>query len=196
MTDERWLDWIPLSDLVNRMDPRNAKRHDEAHIGSLMDAVGYTSPIELDERTGMIAAGHGRINTLIGKLEAGDQRPNGVRVHPETGEWCALVVRGWASPDDATASAYLLGSNRSTMNGGWDNDALIRLLEDQAVINPDLLDLSGFTADDLDALLRGIDPDSLDGSRDGDDPDPDPPKPREVACPGCGLVFDPHAPPR
>lgn len=196
-TPDRYLDWLPLSELVNRFDPRNPKRHDEAHIGALIDTVGFTVPVLLDERTGMVAAGHGRCKSLVSRLEAGQQAPAGIRVDPESGEWLVPTVRGWSSKDDATSSAYLIGDNKATIDGGWDNDALIRLLEDQAVMDPALLDLAGFTSEDLDALLRGFDTDELTGDQTGEgDPDRDPPRMREVACPGCGLVFDPNHRPR
>ena len=43
--------------------PRNPKLHSLPDIGASMDRFGFTEPPIIDERTGFIAAGHGRFDT-------------------------------------------------------------------------------------------------------------------------------------
>lgn len=148
VTDRR-VDYEPLSQI--RAAPRNAKRHDAAGIGSSISEFGFAELPLIDERTGRLVAGHGRIEDLIAKRQAGHEPPDGVRADPETGEWYVPVVRGWASRDDAHAEAYVLASNKLVINGGWDDATLAEALA--AMAEDDLLALTGFTDADLAGLL-------------------------------------------
>lgn len=104
----------------------------------------------VDERTGFLIAGHGRLERLLAQRDAGDPAPDGVVVR-EDGVWLVPVVRGWASKDDDEALAYLVASNQTSIAGGWNTDVLTDLLVELAE-GPGL-DGVGFTPEDVDDLV-------------------------------------------
>lgn len=140
--------YMPLHEL--RPAKRNVKGHDQAGIDQSMQRFGFASTPMIDERTGLLEAGHGRIKTLLDKHWIGGDPPAGIRVR-EDGEWLVPVQRGWASENDAEAEAYGLADNRLTEVGGWD-DTLAEMLESMTE-TPKGLDGTGFTYDDLERLL-------------------------------------------
>jgi hypothetical protein len=129
-------------------NPWNPKKHRLDHIDKSFDEFGYVEPVVMDERTGQIVAGHGRVEQLIARQLEGKLPPDGVFRDAE-GDWCVPVTRGWSSRDDAHASAYLVASNRLTEVGGWDDRALVTLLDG---LDDGLLEPIGFTTDDLEDL--------------------------------------------
>lgn len=169
MTDRR-IDYLPI-DEVPEAD-RNAKTHARDQIADSMRAFDFTSPLILDERTGRLVAGHGRLEALRAMRDNGEPPPGGVTA--DDGRWWVPVVRGWASGDDEHAQAVVIADNRLTEAGGWDDRMLAELLDEITDYNPDLLVTTGFTHDDLDQLLRDIQDDSgTEGG--GEDEAPEPP---------------------
>lgn len=145
---ERWIDYVALADI--RPAKGNPKLHDTDGIARSVASFGFTEPMMLDERTGHLVAGHGRFADLRTRAAAGREPPDGVKVD-EQGRWLAPVVRGWSSMNDEHARAYLAASNKLTINGGWDLDLLPELLTE--VDAAGLLELTGFSADELAAML-------------------------------------------
>jgi ParB-like chromosome segregation protein Spo0J len=123
---ERRLEYMPLASLKSAT--RNPKRHDDASLGTSIGRFGYVEPMVLDERTGRLVAGHGRLEALRARKAAKEDAPQGVRM--EDGEWLAPVLRGWASRSDTEAEAYLLASNQLTFAGGWDDAQLATLVKE------------------------------------------------------------------
>jgi DNA modification methylase len=151
------IDYLPLGSLSEAA--RNPKRHALEPLSKSISRFGYVEPIILDERTGKLVAGHGRREALLKMRAAGETPPSGVTA--AEGDWHVPVVRGWVSKSDADAEAYLVASNRHVELGGWDNDELAALLQS---VN---LDGTGFTPDDLGALLDSIsEPAPLEGDPD------------------------------
>jgi DNA modification methylase len=66
----------------------------------------------------------------------------------DDGRWLVPVQRGWASPDDGEAGAYLLASNQLTTAGGWDQTGLDSHLDTLRSMDVDLSGL-GFDSDSL-----------------------------------------------
>lgn len=167
----RRLEYVPLDDLLARVEPSNVKRHDGPGIARSIERFGFTDPIELDERTGRLVAGHGRIDQLAAWRDDPDRQdelPEGLAQLAD-GTWTVPVVRGWASADDDEARAYVLAANRLTEAGGWDTEGLAAQLTD---IQDRALDMPpGFTASDLDALLAEL------GQAPADEPPPPPANP-------------------
>lgn len=132
---------------------RNPKKHALSQVDASMERFGYTEPVLLDERTGRLVAGHGRVETLIAREAAGQAAPEGVVVDPE-GKWTVPVVRGWESSDDQEAEAYLVASNRLTELGGWDSselaDMLAELDKGAGLIG------TGYTPENLTDLLASL----------------------------------------
>jgi hypothetical protein len=150
MTDDRRVEYMPLATI--EAAPRNAKRHATTLIRSSISRFGVGELPLLDERTGRLVAGHGRLDDIAARKGAGEEPPDGVRIGPD-GSWLVPVIRGWRSRSDDEAEAYLIASNQLTVRGGWDDDELGEMLASLADADPDLLDVTGFTAEDLAALL-------------------------------------------
>lgn len=158
MTDRR-LELMPLAQV--RGAPRNPKEHDEGAIGAIGASVGrfgYVEPAVIDERTGRLVAGHGRIKTLRGMKADGQSPPDGVKV--ENGDWLIPVLRGVEFESDEDAEGYLLASNRTTELGGWDDADLTEMLGDLAAA--DALEGVGWDAEDVDRMLIALVEDAKD----------------------------------
>ena len=122
--DDRRIEYRDLKKL--RADPRNPKAHSHEAIEASVSRFGFVEPIVVDERTGFIASGHGRVSTLTQMRMRGEAPPRGVRVTSK-GAWQVPVV-SWHSRSDAEAGAALIALNRVSELGGWVDDALLELL--------------------------------------------------------------------
>lgn len=179
------IEYAPLSELERA--PRNVKGHDLGVIHQSIDRFGYVQPILVNETTGRIVAGHGRLDTLAQRKEQGLDPPERVKVRAD-GEWLVPTIRGVAFADDHEAEAYLIADNRTVELGGWDEPALVEMLADLAEI-PGGLDGVGYDADDIDRMIA-----DLGGHRGKDDPDAAPPPPPDdpVTQPGDLWVLGDH----
>ena len=127
---ERW----PINKLVPYA--RNARTHSDEQVGQIAASIkewGWTTPILVDE-TGSIIAGHGR--TLAAQRLQMTEVP-------------VMVAKGWS---DAKKRAYVLADNKLALNAGWDNEMLALELGEIGDLGFDL-DLTGFTADEIAALI-------------------------------------------
>lgn len=168
-----WIEYRRLSDL--RKLENNAKDHDIGGLHGSMNRWGYTAPITIDERTSTLAAGHGRIETLEQKRDAGENPPKRI-VIDDDGEWTVPVVRGISFNSDADLRAYAIADNRHVELGGWIMENLADNLSMLAEHDELALEGTGFDADDLQQMLDDLDAQS--GREEGNtDPDhvPDPP---------------------
>jgi hypothetical protein len=138
--------YMPLSDVVPA--EINPKAHDLDLIRDSLKRFEYVEPIILDERTGRLISGHGRLETLQLERAVSAPAPDGLRV--EHGVWLVPVVRGWASKDDNEAAGYLVAANRITEVGGWKEDQLLDLLKGMDFTGV------GFGADDVDDLMAKL----------------------------------------
>ncbi len=138
----RRIDYITIEHV--RPAKVNPKYHAEAEIEASIMEVGYTTPAVLDERTGRLVEGHGRLAALFAIRDRGEDMPDGIEAAGNS--WAMPVVRGWASKNDAEAAAMLVASNQLPALGGWDDAGLLPMLEP---LSDDLLLTTGFTADDI-----------------------------------------------
>lgn len=164
-TAERHIEYLPLAAI--KPATKNPKAHDIGEITHSYKRNGFGEPPLLDERTGRLVAGHGRIETLVFLKKQGGDPPEGLRV--DRGEWLVPVVRGWASKSDADAAAYLIGSNRLSELGGWDDPERDAMLVELSKLGEDALLGTGYDADDVDRILR----DALPANADDVPPIPD-----------------------
>jgi DNA modification methylase len=128
---------------------RNARTHSDEQISQLAASIkewGWTTPVLVDEQ-GNIIAGHGR--TLAAQRLQMTEVP-------------VMVARGWS---EAKKRAYVLADNKLAMNAGWDNEMLALELGEIGELGFDL-DLTGFTADEIAALMPV---EGTDGLTDPDD---------------------------
>lgn len=147
----RRLEYLLVSELESAT--RNVKQHANADIKRSIAKFGYVDPVVLDERTGRLVSGHGRVDSLRAAQADGDAAPEGIQVDKD-GAWRVPVLRGWSSRSDDEAEAYLIAANRLTENGGWDDHGLAEVLADLA--DQQMLELTGYSAADLDDLIAGL----------------------------------------
>lgn len=171
MTD-RWLEYLPLDGL--EPNPDNVKRHDVAGVAASMSRFGLVDAIVIDERTGRIASGHGRVDSLRSARAAARPPPEGV--DERDGTWWVPVNRGWSSTDDREAAAAAVAVNRWTERGGWDTATLLDRLDSLADGPLGLVGV-GFGVDDIDDLFARLGP-------------PDPPPPDDPSAQVRTLLLD------
>jgi DNA modification methylase len=127
---EQW----PIEKLVPYA--RNSRTHSDEQIGQIAASIkewGWTTPILVDEAGGIIA-GHGR--TLAAQRLKIQEVP-------------VIVAKGWS---DAKKRAYVIADNKLALNAGWDNEMLALELGELGDLGFDL-DLTGFSADEIEALM-------------------------------------------
>ena len=105
----------------------NPKEHDLGFLQRSIDRFGFRGVVVLDERTGKLAAGHGRREALAQLKAEGEDPPEGIV--ERRGRWFVPVLRGGQSSSDEEASAFLIADNRSTELGGWNEPELLELLQ-------------------------------------------------------------------
>lgn len=158
---------------------RNPKQHDAEMIATSVDRHGFADPIILDERTGRVVAGHGRIEAL-GLLWSTNPVKTPEHIQVKSGRWQVPVTRGWASKDDAHAEAFLLTHNHSTIRGGWDMREVEEMLDDLALVDESLFDEIGLVP--MDAPLIEDPPEG------GDQSGVEPKCALADGCERCGMT--------
>ena len=96
------VEYLPLSEIVQA--DINPKDHDIGAIYQSIKRFGFTQPIMMNEKTGKLLAGHGRLQTLQTLKDAGEKVPN--RIKEKDGEWLVPVLKGISFEDDNEAQAY------------------------------------------------------------------------------------------
>lgn len=153
---------IELMELENLLPAeKNPKQHDILEIKTSINRFGFVEPIVVDERTGRLVAGHGRLQALKTAKASGATPPAGVS--EQNGVWMVPVVRGWASRSKTEAEAYLVASNGTTIAGGWNNTELAEMLSELSKL--DALDGTGFGREDIDKILQAP-PEVVEGTTD------------------------------
>lgn len=134
---------------IDRLKPyeRNARTHSAeqiAKIAASMFEFGFTNPILVDSKDGIIA-GHGRLSAA---------REVGMAEVP-------VIVLDHLN--DAQRRAYILADNRLALDAGWDNDMLA---EELALLASEGFELSltGFTDDEIANLVTEDDGPDISGS--------------------------------
>lgn len=141
-----------------RLDPRNARRHDERNLGAIETSLrrfGQRAPLVVQRQGLLVRAGNGRLTVATERLGW---------------EYVAAVVVDEA---DAEAAAFALADNRSAELAEWDWNALSATLAELRADVPEF-DVAGLGWND--AELAGLqltaawdavqpDRDALSGSR-------------------------------
>ena len=118
---------------------KNSRTHDDAQVAQIAASIkefGWTNPILVDGDNGIIA-GHGRLMaarklgmTEVPVIELKDLTPT-------------------------QKKAYIIADNRLALNAGWD-DQLLTIELNELLADKFSLDLLGFNADELNALLNPV----------------------------------------
>lgn len=186
----RRVEYMTLEDIARA--PRNPKGHDADAISASITRFGLADLPVLDDRTGRLVSGHGRLDDLQSRYASGESAPDGVSVS-KSGDWLVPVIRGWASRSDPDAEAYVIAANQLTMRGGWDQAALAQVLDQLNAVDSELLSVTGFTDEDLSDLLAVSTWDDPSGSSSSAGPPDDFPEydektiSTEHECPSCGY---------
>lgn len=128
----------------------NVKAHDVDLVASSIRRFGFADPLVVDQRTGELLAGHGRLAALRVMRDAGEDPPQGV-----TAKWEAPVYVGWSSRSDDEADAARVALNRSSEVGGWDEPALLDLMERLSQVDGGFVGI-GFNEGDLEDLRSAL----------------------------------------
>lgn len=123
--------------------PKNPRGHDFVALGEAFKDRGFVTPLLLDETSGLLVEGHGRLEKLE-EMRAGGAPPPG-RIEERDGKWCVPVVRGTYFEDMDQARRHLLGANRIG-EGLWDGRLTADML---GKLGKDGLVGSGFGTTDL-----------------------------------------------
>lgn len=121
---------------------RNARVHSASQISQIEASIrewGWTIPILIDD-TGMILAGHARAD---------------VARRMKIAEVPVIVARGWTA---AQKRAYVIADNKIASNSSYDNDLLLQELGD--ISQDGLVELTGFSSEEIGELLHGVRPDA------------------------------------
>ena len=149
---------------------KNSRTHSDAQVAQIAASIrefGFTNPVLIDEADGIIA-GHGRV-LAARKLKL-------------TEVPCIRL----AHLTEAQKRAYVIADNKLALNAGWDEAMLKLELADLKALDFDL-DLTGFSVDEIDALLAEAGTEGL------TDPDETPEPPVEpVTKLGDVWVCGPH----
>jgi hypothetical protein len=122
------VEYLPLQDL--KRATRNPKLHNDPAIRRSIDKFGFTNPLMLNEVTGQLVAGHGRLGVLEDMLLDGTEPPKRIRVSPD-GTWLVPVIRGVSFDTEAEAEAYVVADNRLVETGGWDEEMLAAIFTER-----------------------------------------------------------------
>jgi DNA modification methylase len=141
---EHW----PLARL--RPYDRNSRTHSSEQVDKIAASIaefGFVQPILVDQRTGTIVAGHGRL-MAASKL--------GLEVAP-------VIVLDHLT--DAQRRAYVIADNKLSDLAGWD-DAMLRSELEELDADGFDIGLAGFTADELEEILGADEDDTPPGDED------------------------------
>ena len=156
--DQVRIEYVALRELT-RWD-RNPKLHYDEGIEKSIQLHGFVNPILLDEGSGKMVAGHGRLDALEKMRDAGADVPDRI-VAQDDGDWLVPVLRGVEFKSEAEAERYLLADNQLTIaGGGWDDLKLGEILADLSKMD---LDIDGLGWDDaaLDELMEPFNVESV-----------------------------------
>lgn len=150
---------------------RNARTHSDAQVAQIAASIrefGFTSPILLDGRDGILA-GHGR--TLAASLLGLEEVPTIDLAHLT----------------ETQRRAYILADNKLALNAGWDEELL--KLELHAITEAEFpLEILGFTPSELSVAMFDDPPAGDAGSNTALPADI---APAQVKCPRCAHEFAP-----
>ena len=153
------IEYRPLAELLALRWVENPKDHDLGLIHQSIDEHGFNDPVTLGRvgKQEMLVEGHGRLECLAQKMNAGDRAPARIKAKFKGRyqvDWLVPVNIGVEFPTLQKAKKYALQHNRLTEMGGYHDDKLLEALKEQQ------LDLAGigWDDDDLHALGIGMEP--------------------------------------
>lgn len=142
------LELVPLSSL--QVHVGNPKDHDLGAIVASFRRFGFTLPLLENDSTGVLLAGHGRVEALSCMAARDEAPPRNIVV--VDGEWLVPVIRG-NELEEGEHEAYMVADNRLVELGGW-NDAKLAPMLQTIQATAAGLEAVGFDDEDLAKLLE------------------------------------------
>ena len=142
------VEYINLDEIIEA--DNNPKDHDLGVLYQSMQRFGFTEPIMMNEHTGKLLAGHGRLQALKMIKDNGEKAPDRIEVDEDV--WKVPVITGISIENVGEAQAYLLADNRITELGGWKPMDLMESLTD-IIEETGTLDGTGYDLDDVETIL-------------------------------------------
>lgn len=125
---------VPIDELSPL--PGNPRRGDVDAIARSLSAFGQRKPL-VARRDGVVTSGN---HTLAAARQLG---------------WSEVAVV-WTDDDDATAAAWALADNRTAELGGYDERALVAMIDEVALHDPELVDATGWDDASIRQLVQRI----------------------------------------
>jgi len=149
------IEYIDLDDVIEA--DSNPKDHDIGVIYQSIKRFGFNNPIMLNEATGKLLAGHGRLQTLKMMKDNGEPAPDRINVEKDLEDdriefWYVPVLKGVSIDNVAEAQAYLLADNRITELGGWQPMDLMESLS-EIMEQTGNLEGTGYDLEDVETIL-------------------------------------------
>ena len=124
-------------------DPANARTHSRKNLDAIKGSLrqfGQVSPLIVQDNTGVVRAGNGRLAAARELLAEGDERWSHM----------AVVRVPW---DNATAMAFGIADNRTAELAEWDDGAVEKILREINVGDEDLSQMFADLAEDLELIV-------------------------------------------
>ena len=158
------IEYIDLDDIIEA--DSNPKDHDIGVIYQSIKRFGFNNPIMLNEATGKLLAGHGRLQTLKMMKDNGEPAPDRINVEKDLEDdriefWYVPVLKGVSIENVAEAQAYLLADNRITELGGWQPMDLMESLTD-IIEQTGNLEGTGYDLEDVETILGDMETTTFD----------------------------------
>lgn len=134
-----------------------------------IEQFGYIDPIIWNERTGNMVGGHQRHKIMVNE------------------HGCTELAVSVVNLDDQQERLLNIALNK--VSGGWDDDALARLLTELQEDGADI-SLSGFDSVDLKQMLGDIEIPNFEAGTADDQGDLGVLSSRLVTCPHCNMEFE------
>lgn len=128
------IEQIAISELIPYA--RNSRTHSDEQVAQIAASIrefGFTNPVLIDARGGIIA-GHGRV-LAARKLQLAE-----------------VPCLRLSHLTDTQKRAYVIADNKLALNAGWDDEMLKLELDELVDLGFDL-ELTGFSLDEINALM-------------------------------------------
>ena len=146
MNEKLQIEYVSMFELMKW--PQNPKDHDLGELHGSIQEFGFRKPIVVNRNNKQIEAGHGRLDTLMQKFNAGEAPPKYIILNEAKKEWLVPVV--WMDDDELTQYRYSLADNRLQDKGGYNWAKLVEVAD--YLYEASTLDYTGYTVDDIEAI--------------------------------------------
>lgn len=138
-----------------QFDEENPKEHNIGEIVQSIKRFGFIELPVVNDTTGFLVAGHGRVTALQFMYKDAEELPKYIEVEKDTKEWLVPTLHV-TFDTDIEAKAYLIASNTLTIDGGWNEAKLLEMLAEIDAITQNLSGI-GFDSEDITDMINNND---------------------------------------